>query len=1277
MNTNAGSDSGGDYAAPLTTDAAGNWVAVWYSYDSLGGTIGTEGDILVARSTDAGATWTAPAPLNTNAGSDAGTDSAPQVTTDAAGNWVAVWQSWDSLGGTIGTDTDILVSRSTDAGANWTAPAPLNANAGSDSGDDNSPELTTDAAGNWIAVWSSNNLGGTLGPDEDILVSRSTDAGANWTAPAPLNANAGSDSGDDNSPELTTDAAGNWIAAWRSDEPVSEIDTDKDILFATLALLHLDYGDAPSPYPTLLADIGAVHTVAGPRLGAYRDTELDGRPTANADGDDTTGWPDDEDGVVLPTLSVSTSSATTASLDIDLQDADATANYLDAWIDFNQDGDWADTGEQIFTSYNLGTTDGVQTRNFTIPQDTGDNVVYGTTYARFRLSTTGGLLPTGPANDGEVEDYQVAVTWFGPPEALNTNAGSDSGGDWAPQITTDAAGNWVAVWESSDSLGGTIGTDADILVSRSTDAGANWTLPEPLNNNAGSDTGVDWDPQITTDAAGNWVAVWSSNDSLDGTIGPDLDYDILVSRSTDAGATWSAPAPLNTNAGSDTGYDLYPQVTTDAAGNWVAVWESSDSLGGTIGTDMDILVSRSIDAGATWTALVGLNANDYWDSGDDNAPQVTTDAAGNWVAVWESADSLGGTIGTDWDILVSRSTDAGATWTFPMGLNTNAADPNLEYDGYSQVMTDTAGNWVAVWQSSDSLSGTIGTDYDILVSRSTDAGATWTAQAPLNSNADSDSGDDCDPQITTDAAGNWVAVWESPNNLGGTIGTDWDILVSRSTDAGANWTAPAPLNANAGLDSGWDWNPQVTIDAAGNWVAVWQSSDSLGGTIGTDVDILFATFSEVLNPVVEIRGTDEDDLFELVAGQTPGELIVKLNGVVQDVVNGTDSLVFIGLGGYDTVNLATLASNENDNAELWPDHGTFTSAGVTTTLTDVDSININGGTGEDSVIIHDSASDDILYARAAAAAQPVSLITMADTANSYSHQLDDFEILNAYSTSGIDTASLFDSDGPDKFISHPDANRLRDDDLSDSVVDFNFRVKDFQYNHAYAKNGGVDLAEFHDKDGQDDKFKGYPTYSKMFKGLYQRRAKFFENVVAYATPGDGDYARLFDSDQNDSLIASPTESRLFSSSAGYDIRALAFDSVLARAKYGFDTAEFIGGSGDDLLQAKYIDGVTNQRSPKTMMMDRGTNGGVYEITARKFDQISAHGGSGVRDIAKFWDTLGDDRFVAEGDRAAMYGPGNELIYDVLAFEQANINRVYGGSDTIEKNPPVNFDLIEN
>ena len=79
-----------------------------------------------------------------------------------------------------------------------------------------------------------------------------------------------------------------------------------------------------------------------------------------------------------------------------------------------------------------------------------------------------------------------------------------------------------------------------------------------LVNNGGDDV----EPRVTTDGGGNWVAVWASNDSLGGTIGGDRD--IFVARSADNGATWTAPAALNTNAAVDVQFDDAPQVATDS-----------------------------------------------------------------------------------------------------------------------------------------------------------------------------------------------------------------------------------------------------------------------------------------------------------------------------------------------------------------------------------------------------------------------------------------------------------------------------------------------------------------------------------------------------------------------------------------------------------------------------------------------------------------------------------------------------------------------------------------
>jgi hypothetical protein len=179
-----------------------------------------------------------------------------------------------------------------------------------------------------------------------------------------------------------------------------------------------DFGDAPSAaqsgfassYPVTLAENGALHTATGPRLGANRDSEADGIHSALADADDTTGAPDDEDGVTISSAIIASKlAAVTGAVTVNLQNAGGVSNRLDAWIDFNRDGDWNDSGEQIFSNFSLGVTNGAQVLNFSIPQDTGSNVEQGTSHARFRVSTAGGLGVAGAAADGEVEDYQITI----------------------------------------------------------------------------------------------------------------------------------------------------------------------------------------------------------------------------------------------------------------------------------------------------------------------------------------------------------------------------------------------------------------------------------------------------------------------------------------------------------------------------------------------------------------------------------------------------------------------------------------------------------------------------------------------------------------------------------------------------------------------------------------------------------------------------------------------------------------------------------------------------
>lgn len=206
-----------------------------------------------------------------------------------------------------------------------------------------------------------------------------------------------------------------------------------------------DFGDAPDSYATLLASNGPRHSIAGNlRLGTAIDGDANGQPTAAADGDGA-----DDDGVTISPIVALGTTAVVATVSGGL-------GRLDAWIDWNHDGDFGDAGEQIAT--NLAVVNGANTINVPVPAAAAV-AVSTTTYARFRLSSAGGLSATGSAADGEVEDYAVTLnpsrptvyvdptyTTFGvDPDGAGpaTSVGFDAFASYNPAIAVLTAGGMV------------------------------------------------------------------------------------------------------------------------------------------------------------------------------------------------------------------------------------------------------------------------------------------------------------------------------------------------------------------------------------------------------------------------------------------------------------------------------------------------------------------------------------------------------------------------------------------------------------------------------------------------------------------------------------------------------------------------------------------------------------------------------------------------------------------------------------------------------------------
>ena len=168
-----------------------------------------------------------------------------------------------------------------------------------------------------------------------------------------------------------------------------------------------DFGDAPdlaipaiiyaNLFPTKITSGGAAHRIVpGIHLGTNIDRDRDGLSNLDATGDDKTAQADD-DGVRVTSRFVPGGAA-------GLEVTASTSGLLNAWIDFNNDGDWDDAGEHVFVDRAL--TAGANALTVSVPTDAQVNPG---SFARFRFSTEAGLGYGGFATDGEVEDYALAV----------------------------------------------------------------------------------------------------------------------------------------------------------------------------------------------------------------------------------------------------------------------------------------------------------------------------------------------------------------------------------------------------------------------------------------------------------------------------------------------------------------------------------------------------------------------------------------------------------------------------------------------------------------------------------------------------------------------------------------------------------------------------------------------------------------------------------------------------------------------------------------------------
>tara|TARA_R110002049_G_scaffold72490_7_gene187467 strand:- start:5183 stop:7387 length:2205 start_codon:yes stop_codon:yes gene_type:complete len=214
-----------------------------------------------------------------------------------------------------------------------------------------------------------------------------------------------------------------------ADVPVTNVNEAVALMF--------DFGDLPDSFATTLASDGPRHTIGATTLGASVTQESDSIPSATADTDA------DDDGVIqLSSLVASPTSATVGSFLVN-SSSDA---MLDAWIDFNGDGSFDHATEHINGMTSVDLTAGDNVLSVEIPAGSSPEQVA----ARFRVSSSGGLMPTGTAADGEVEDYFFELLDGGSDFAAMVSLASDNID--LNQVTLDIDGSDLVATADSTEL---------------------------------------------------------------------------------------------------------------------------------------------------------------------------------------------------------------------------------------------------------------------------------------------------------------------------------------------------------------------------------------------------------------------------------------------------------------------------------------------------------------------------------------------------------------------------------------------------------------------------------------------------------------------------------------------------------------------------------------------------------------------------------------------------------------------------------------------------------
>jgi subtilisin-like proprotein convertase family protein len=679
----------------------------------------------------------------------------PAVAIDAAGDFVIAWQSNLQDGNGYGVYAQRYNAAGVPQGTEFIANTTT-------TGDQASPSVGMDPAGNFVIAWSSGS------PNIGVYAQRFNAGGQFRDVEFRVNTTTTNGQAE---PSVAVDAAGAFVVAWSSIPPNASV------------------------YAVFAQPFSAAGQKQGAEISINTAASLDPRPSVAVDGagDFVVAW-SSADGSAYGIYAQRYNAAAvaqgnpfrvnTATYGYQTRpsvSADADGDFVIAWEDGNQDGDSYGIYAQRFDAAGVAQEAGDLRVNTVTAGDQRDASVAVSGAGRFVVAWT------SSGQDGS--SFGVYARGFAPPVPFHT-AGSEfrvntttSGDQYLGGVGADAGGDFVVAYRSFSSDPGVLN---DVFIQRYTATGTPIGTETRVNTHTG---GNQFPSAVAAGANGDFVVVWDTDQDGAG-------VEVYARRFNAAGVPQGDEFRVNTFT---TGDQFAGAVAADADGDFVVTWSSLRDPAG------DVYAQRFSAAGLPQGGEFRVNTTA---SGKQTRASVAMEPDGDFVVVWE-----GNGPGDSYGIFAQRYTAAGA----PLGAEFPANAPNPTGQARSSVATGADGHFVVAWQSL----GQDGSEYGVFARVFDGNGAAQGSEFQVNTTTSATQGGG---DVALDADGEFTIFWE-----GNGVGDDSGVFFQRYSAAGLPQGGESRVNT---YTANLQYNPLVAGDAGGDLVVVWQSQYQDGSGMG-------------------------------------------------------------------------------------------------------------------------------------------------------------------------------------------------------------------------------------------------------------------------------------------------------------------------------------------------------------------------------------------------------------------------------------------------------------